>query len=78
MKWGNYHMSLYIKVGSITNAQRSAGLLRSSGFRPRIVRIEKPEQEDGCGYAIEVNAKGEEPVSILKKNGIKIRGVEHR
>ncbi len=78
MKWGNYCMSLYIKVGSITNAQRSASLLRSSGYRPKIVRIEKPEHEDGCGYAVEVNAKGDEPVNILKKNGINIRGVEHR
>lgn len=78
MKRGNYYMSLYIKVGSITNAQRSAGLLRSSGYRPKIVRIEKPEQEDGCGYAVEVNANGNEPVNILKKNGINIRGVEEK
>lgn len=69
-------MILTIKVGSITNAQRGVGVLRSAGYRPRVKRIENPGKNDGCGYAIEVSAQGDEPVNILKKNRINVKGVE--
>lgn len=69
-------MNLYIKVGSITNAQRGQRLLRSNGYKPIIRKIENPSKSDGCGYALEVNADDETPVEILKKNRINIRGVE--
>lgn len=69
-------MKLYIKVGSITNAQRGANVLRSHGFKSQIMRIENPTKEDGCGYQLVVNANGREPVNILMKNGINVRGVE--
>lgn len=69
-------MILTIKVGSITNAQRGAALLRSSGYKPQIKRLENPSDNDGCGYVIKVDSKGNEPVNILRKNGIKVRGVD--
>ena len=45
-------MSLYIKVGSITNAQRSQRALRQSGYKSIIKKIENPSKEDGCGYIV--------------------------
>lgn len=71
-------MNLYIKVGSITIAQRSVNILRSKGYKPQIKRIDNPSKEDGCGYAVEVYSQGDEPVEILERNAIKIRGVEYR
>lgn len=69
-------MSLYIKVGSITNAQRGQRVLRSKGYKAEIKKIENPSQTDGCGYALEVMSSDEAPVEILKKSRIQIRGVE--
>ena len=63
-------MTLYIKVGSITNAQRSQ--------RSLIKKLENPSPQDGCGYMVVVNTYTEEPISILIKEGIQIRGVERK
>lgn len=71
-------MSLYIKVGSITNAQRSQRALRQSGYKSIIKKIENPSKEDGCGYIVIVNAYTEEPIFILQKEGIQIRGVDRK
>lgn len=69
-------MILYIKVGSITNAQRGQKLLRSNGYKPQIKKIENPSKTDGCGYALEVESADKAPVNLLEKNRIKVRGVE--
>ena len=69
-------MKLLIKVGSITNAQRGQSILRSSGYKAKITRLENPTQNDGCGYAIETIANDKEPLKILKKNSINVRGVD--
>ncbi len=69
-------MTLFIKVGSITNAQRGQRVLRSSGYKAQIKKIEKPTKTEGCGYALEVYASDNEPVNILERNRITIRGVE--
>ncbi len=69
-------MNLYIKVGSITNAQRGQRILRSKGYKAQIKKIENPSKTDGCGYALEVSSDDDTPVKILEKNKIKIRGVE--
>lgn len=69
-------MNLYIKVGSITNAQRGQRILRSKGYKTQIKKIENPSKTDGCGYALEVKSDDDTPVKILEKNKIKIRGVE--
>lgn len=69
-------MTLFIKVGSITNAQRGQRLLRTGGYKAQIKRIQNPSKADGCGYAIEVYANDDEPINILQRNRINIRGVE--
>lgn len=71
-------MTLYIKVGSITNAQRSQRILRQNGYKSLIKKLENPSPEDGCGYVVSVNAYTEEPIRILIKEGIQIRGVDKR
>lgn len=69
-------MNLYIKVGSITNAQRGQRLLRSKGYKPQIKKVENPDKTEGCGYALEVTASDKLPVEILEKNKISVRGVD--
>lgn len=66
-------MTLYIKVGSITNAQRSQRTLRQKGYKSIIKKLENPSPQDGCGYMVVVNTYTEEPISILIKEGIQIR-----
>ncbi|MGN1328480.1 MAG: hypothetical protein ACI4V4_02145 [Eubacterium sp.] len=70
--------NLYIKVGSITNAQRGQRLLRSKGYKSQIRKTENPAKSDGCGYELFVRANGDAPVNILEDGGIEIRGVEKR
>lgn len=69
-------MVLYIKLGSVTNAQRAYKILYSSGYKPRIKRIENPDKSEGCGYAVELACDDEKPIDILEKNRMKIRGYE--
>lgn len=70
-------MSLVIKVGSVTNAQRGARLLRNKGYKPTIGRIENPQRGDGCGYVLKLSTyEKEEVIKILRKNGISVLGVE--
>ena len=71
-------MTLYIKVGSITNAQRSQRSLRQNGYKSIIKKLENPSPQDGCGYMVVVNTYTEELISILIKEGIQIRGVERK
>lgn len=71
-------MSLYIKVGSITLAQRGASILRKKGYKPLIKRIMRPSETKGCGYTIVVDAEDEEPVRILEENNIRVKGTETR
>lgn len=70
-------MLLAIKVGSVTNAQRGAKILRSKGYRPVISRVENPQPSDGCGYVLKISTSDREKViDILKRNNISILGVE--
>lgn len=71
-------MILYIKVGSITNAQRGVRLLKMQGYKAQIKRLENPSKADGCGYSVVVNAKNDAPIKALEKSGIEVRGVEHK
>lgn len=71
-------MTLYIKVGSITNAQRAYSVLRTKGYKSQIKRLENPTAQDGCGYVVAVNSYTDEPIDILINEGIGIRGVERR
>lgn len=67
--------NLYIKVGSITNAQRAKSVLMKNSITSEIKRIEDPKPGDGCGYIIKVKKSEEsKAISILQKNGIRIIG----
>lgn len=69
-------MSLYIKAGSVTNAQRAKGLLQRNGIKSYMQRLENPAPGDGCGYVLRVEDRGANVVELLERNGIKILGVE--
>ena len=69
-------MSLYIKVGSITNAQRAQKVLKKNGYRSSVRRNDTPSKNDGCGYMIVVDSSSDDPVNILKNHHIEIRGVD--
>lgn len=68
--------NLYIKVGSITNAQRGRVFLQSHGYKAEIKKIENPSRSDGCGYMLVLSSDDDKPLEILKMHGISIRGVE--
>ncbi len=70
-------MLLAIKVGSVTNAQRGAKILRSKGYKPSISRAQNPQPSDGCGYIIKVNTdRRDDVIKLLNDNGISVTGVE--
>ncbi len=70
-------MILYIKVGSITNAQRAKSVLMKYSVKAEVKRAEQIKQGDGCGYMIKVYDSDENKViNILSNNGIKTLGVE--
>lgn len=66
----------YIKIGSITTAQRAASALRSAGVNAVIKRIENPQKGDGCGYMVGVDSKKlYKAQNVLRQRGIKTLGV---
>ncbi len=69
-------MYFKIKVGSVTNAQRGAGILRINGYKPTVSRIENPVASDGCGFVINVYDDKNMVLDLLRKYGIRIIGVE--
>lgn len=68
-------MVYYIKIGSITNAQRARSVLHAKSVNGQIRRLENPDPGDGCGYVIAVE-DADEAVRILNKAGLRILGVE--
>lgn len=66
-----------IKVGSVTNAQRGARVLKSYGYRVNIRKLEHPSKSDGCGYVLRINEEAQEAAGLLEKNGIKVTGVDY-
>lgn len=65
-----------IKVGSVTNAQRGAKVLRRYGIKSNISRIENPAPGDGCGFVIKVDVNDcHAAKDLLYKSGIRIFGV---
>lgn len=66
-----------IKVGSVTNAQRGARVLKSRGYKVNIRKLEHPSKSDGCGYVLRINSESEEALTILKNSSIKVTGVEY-
>lgn len=68
-------MFLYIKIGSVTNAQRAVSVLKKNKIEAQIIRMDNPRPGDGCGYMIKVRKEESEAVHILQNNGIRILGV---
>ena len=73
---GFYIMVYYIKIGSITNAQRGRAVLHGNSVQARIKRIENPQPGDGCGYVLAVDGDADEAVRLLKKSGLRVLGVD--
>lgn len=69
-------MSLYIKVGSITNAQRAHSILQRNSVKAYVQRLENPQPGDGCGYVLKAEENGKNLIQILERNGVKVLGVE--
>lgn len=68
-------MIIYIKVGSITNAQRAKSVLMKNAIQSEIKRTENPKPGDGCGYAITVKKADEaKALRLFDKNGIRVLG----
>ena len=71
-------MIWYIKVGSITNAQRSRKILAERGYKAQIKRADNLNADDGCGWVVAVRSSSDEPVKILKNAGINVKGAESK
>lgn len=71
-------MYLYIKVGSITNAQRAKSVLNKNKIKAYIQRLDNPKPGDGCGYVIKTEAYKNNIIEILEKNSIRVLGYERR
>ena len=69
-------MYLYIKVGSITNAQRAKSVLNKNKIKAYVVRLENPKPGDGCGYVVKAEESDKNAIEILEKNSIRILGYE--
>lgn len=69
-------MAYYIKIGSVTNAQRARTLLRANSINAQIKRLENPKPGEGCGYVISVDEDVGNAVQLLKKNGLRVLGVD--
>jgi hypothetical protein len=64
-----------IKVASVTYAMKGRDLLQKHGYKAYLTRNPHPDEDDGCGYVIYVNNIEEKCLDILRKNGIKVRGM---
>ena len=70
-------MSLIIKLGSVTNAQRAQRELLKRGYHARLSRMLNPKAGDGCGYVVKTDSDDKYKIThILENAGINILGVE--
>ena len=73
---GFFIMIYEIKVGSVTNAQRGARLLKNAGYRVFVHKQLRPSPSDGCGYLLRLEDGNEEALALLRQHGVRITGVE--
>lgn len=69
-------MYLYIKVGSMTNAQRAKTVLNKNKIKASVKRLENPKPGDGCGYVVKAEESDRNIMEILEKNAIRVLGYE--
>ena len=65
----------YIKVNSVTHAIKAKNLLNSQGIYAQVIRNDKPDKREGCGYAVFVDGDLSRAESILRNNHVKIIGI---
>lgn len=65
----------YIKVNSVTHAIKAKNLLNSQGIYAQVIRNDKPDKREGCGYAVLVDGDLSHAESILRNNHVKIIGI---
>lgn len=63
-----------IKVSTITHATRGRDLLRTRGYKAYIKRTKPAEDDEGCGYSIDVNCDAATAIRLLEAGGIKVLG----
>lgn len=73
---GVFMMIYEIKVGSVTNAQRGAKLLKNAGYRVFVHKQLRPSPADGCGYLLRLEDGDEGALALLRQHGVRITGVE--
>lgn len=66
----------FIKVSSVTNAQRAQKILRENGLTSYIERSSARKNGEGCGYAVIVKSNEEQALELIRENGIRIVGVD--
>ena len=71
-------MSIYIKAGSVTNAQRARAVLMKNGIKSYLQRLENPGPGDGCGYVLKTEERNKDVAQILEESGVRILGVDYR
>ena len=64
-----------IKVSSVTYAMKGRDLLQKNGYKAYLTRNPHPETDEGCGYLIYVNNMDDKAPLLLKRAGIKIKGI---
>lgn len=64
-----------IKVSSVTYAMKGRDLLQKNGYKAYLTRNPHPETDEGCGYLIYVNNMDDKALLLLKRAGIKIKGI---
>lgn len=65
----------YIKVNSVTHAIKAKNLLNSQGIYAQVIRNDKPDKRDGCGYSVLVDGDIHRAEMILRNNHVKIIGI---
>ncbi len=64
----------YIKVNSVTHAIKAKNILNSNGIYAQIIRNDKSDRKEGCGYAVVVDGDVIRAEAILRNNHIKVLG----
>lgn len=64
----------YIKVNSVTHAIKAKNVLNSSGIYAQVVRNDKSDRKEGCGYAVVVEGDVTRAEAILRNNHVKVLG----
>lgn len=67
MEWTTFNVS------SVTNAMRGKTLLERQGFTVRIQRAFHAEDNNGCGYRLQVGGNGAQAQTILEKAGLRVK-----